>query len=405
MPLEGIRVVEMGFWVAGPAAAGVMADWGADVVKIEPPAGDPYRDIFKALAGIDIGGCPPFNLDNRGKRSIVLNLKQEDARQVALELLQQADVFVTNYRHGALERLGFDFATLEQSCPRLVYAHVTGYGQTGPDRDRAGYDMGSFWSRAGIANLLAQPDAEPVASRGGFGDHITATHCVAGVLAALIQRQRTGKGQLVDASLLRSGIYTIGFDIMQQLELGFAMSAGKRETTIVPTVSSFKAGDGRWLWLLGVEADRHWPRLCEGLELPDLCDDPRFHDAAARRENAGQLMSLLDAQFAKRPLDEWTERFDAADLWWAPVNSPAELVQDPQAEAAGAFVDVPNADGSGTRRAVASPIRFSAADVSPRAGVPEVGQHTEQVLAEAGLDAERISRLRASGATGVAKGS
>ncbi|MDJ0788558.1 MAG: CoA transferase [Myxococcota bacterium] len=402
MLLEGIRVIEMGFWVAGPAAAGLLCDWGADVVKIEPPTGDPYRRIFQALAGIDIGS-PPFNLDNRGKRSVVLDLSKDEGREAALDLIGGADVFLTNYRHGALERLGLDSATLRARFPELVYAHVTGYGQEGPDRDRAGYDMGSFWARGGIAHLLAQQGAEPVASRGGFGDHITATHCAAGVLAALLARHRTGEGQLVDASLLRSGIYTIGFDVMQQLELGFTLSAGKREESIVPTVSSFQAGDGRWVWLLGVEADRHWPRLCEGLELGELLSDPRFANAAARRENAREMMRLLDERFATRPLDEWLERFDAVDLWWAPVQTPADVVEDPQARAAGAFVDVPQPDGT-TKQAVGSPIRFGDAEVAPRAGVPAVGEHTDDVLREAGFDAERIAKLASAGVT-VAAGS
>lgn len=399
-PMDGVRVVELGVWVAGPAAGLVLADWGADVVKIEPPTGDPYRSIFKALAGIDMSS-PPFDLDNRGKRSVVLDLRQQDGREAALELIGSADVFLTNYRHGALERLGLDHASLAERFPQLVYAHVTGYGQEGPDRDRAGYDMGSFWSRAGIAHLLAQADADPVASRGGFGDHITATHCVAGVLAALLARQRTGRGQLVDASLFRSGIYTVGFDIMQQLEFGFTLSAGKREESIVPTVSSFKAADERWVWLLGVEADRHWPRLCEGLGLEDLRDDPRFATAASRRENAREMMSRLDAEFAKRPLAEWLERFDAVDLWWAPVQTPADVVVDAQAQATGAFVDVPNADGT-TKRMVAGPVRFGDADVTPRAGVPGVGEHTDEVLREAGFTPERIARLRESGVTAPA---
>jgi crotonobetainyl-CoA:carnitine CoA-transferase CaiB-like acyl-CoA transferase len=396
MLLQGLRVVDMGFWVAGPAAAGLLGDWGADVVKIEPPRGDPMRHIFRALAGIELPSCPPFDLDNRGKRSVVLDLGKAEGRELALELVRGADVFVTNYRHDALERLGLDWKTVSALAPRLVYAHMTGYGQEGPDRDRAGYDMGAFWARAGISVLLAQAGADPVASRGGFGDHITASHGLAGILAALYAREKTGRGQLVDACLLRSGIYTVGFDISQQLAFGAVAQAGKREESMVPTVSSFKAGDGAWVWLLGVEADRHWPRLCEGLDRADLKDDPRFANASARRENAREMMRVLDEQFAKRPLPEWLERFDAVDLWWAPVNTPADVVRDPQALAVGAIVDVPDGNG-GTQKSVGSPVRFSSGDVSPRGPVPKVGEHTEAVLAQLGVTPTRIIELRRAG--------
>ncbi len=400
MLLDGIRVVEVGVWVAGPAAAGVLADWGAEVIKLEPPAGDPMRHAFQALAGIDLPSSPPFNQDNRGKKSVVLDLKTDAGKRLARRLISDADVFVTNLRHDALSRLGLDYATLSAEFPRLVYTHVTGYGQEGPDRDRAGYDIGSFWARSGIARLLAAADADPVGSRGGFGDHVTASHALAGTLAALLHRERTGRGQLVDACLLRSGIYTIGWDISLQLELGLSLSPGKRSESIVPTVTNYRAGDGEWVWLLGVEADRHWPRMVKALELEDLEKDPRFSDAAKRRENAAELMSILDAQFAKRPLAEWVERFDAVDLWWAPVQTPEQVVNDPQAHAAGAFVEIPGPDGNGSQRAVAAPVQFSAATTLPRSGAPALGQHTDEVLRGLGLPDAEIRELREKGTLG-----
>jgi len=381
MLLNGVRVVEMGFWVAGPAAAGLMADWGADVVKIEPPRGDPMRQFYRALAGVEVPSCPPFDLDNRGKRSVALDLTEPESRAAARALVLGADVFVTNYRHDALARLGLDFATLHAENPRLIYAHVTGYGQDGPDRDRAGYDIGAFWARSGIATILASAGAEPSGSRAGFGDHITGSHALAGILAALYAREKTGQGQLVDACLLRSGIYTIGFDLAQQLAFGGVLPLGKREEAASPSITSYKAGDGRWCWLLGVEAERHWPRLCQAFDLEGLTNDPRYATPTARRENARELIRILDDQFAKRPLDEWTARFDAVDLWWAPVNTPADVTQDRQAVAVRAFVDVPDGAG-GTQKSVGSPVLFSGADVTPRAKVPALGEHTREVLDE-----------------------
>jgi len=381
MLLQGLRVVEMGFWVAAPAAAGLLADWGADVVKIEPPRGDPMRQFYRALAGVELPSCPGFDLDNRGKRSVALDLADPAARAAARSLVLGADVFITNYRRDALARLGLDYDSLAAESPRLVYGHVTGYGQDGPDAGRAAYDIGAFWARAGIASILAPAGGEPAGSRAGFGDHITASHCVAGVLAALLARERTGKGQLVDACLLRSGIYTIGFDVTQQLAFGGVQSLGKREEAPSPTITSFKSGDGRWVWMLGVEAERHWPRLCRAFELDALAEDPRFATPTARATNCRELIRILDEQFAKRPLADWIPRFDAVDLWWAPVNTPADVLLDRQAIAAGAFIDVPNGTGA-TQRSVGSPVRFSGADVSPRAKVPGIGEHTAEVLAE-----------------------
>lgn len=401
MLFEGIRVVEMGVWVAGPAVGGLMADWGADVVKIEPPGGDPMRFVGPIVAGLDLPSSPPFNLDNRGKRSIVLDLKQEGGCDIVRRLIRRADVFITNYRAGALQRFGLDYVSLSRENPRLIYAHVTGYGQEGPDCERAAYDIGAFWSRTGIAHLLALAGfEEPIPSRFGFGDHIAATHALGGIAAALFHRERNGEGQLVDACLLRSGVYAVGSDICSQLEFGLVSSAGPRRESIAPTVTHYRAGDGRWFWLLGLEADRHWPRLLEALERTDLVHEPRFVSAAARRENAAALIAILDQEFAKRPLAEWVERFDKADVWWAPVQAPEEVVRDPQAIACGAFVDMPGPGGKGVVRSVAGPVRFSGADTTPRAGIPELAEHSEEVLREAGFPEEEIQELRAQGVLG-----
>ena len=212
-PLEGVKVIELGVWVAGPAAAAILADWGADVVKIEPPTGDPGR-MFGRMLGLDQETNPPFELDNRSKRSVVLDLAAEEGRRSALELLSDADVFVTNIRPGALQRLGFDFESVAADNPRLVYGLITGYGETGPDADRAAYDVAAFWSRAGVAHLLTRPGDTPPFQRGGMGDHMAAMTLAAAICAALLARDRTGTGQQVTTSLYRQGAYTVGFDLI-----------------------------------------------------------------------------------------------------------------------------------------------------------------------------------------------
>ncbi len=392
-PLDGIRVVEIGFWVAGPSAGGVLADWGASVVKVEPPSGDPFRGLFIHLGGKDAPLNPPFELDNRGKRSIALNLDTPGGREVVGALLDRADVLVTNLRRPARSRLGLDYDELSRRYPRLIYASITGYGEEGPDCDRPTYDVGAFWSRAGIAASLMPPGTDPPYQRGAFGDHIAGVTAAGAIAAALLARERTGRGQLVSTSLLRIGVFVMGWDINTTLRLGVPTRPMTRSTAPNPLIGAYRAGDGRWFWLLGLQGDRHWPDLVRAIERPEWLRDPRFATIRDRRNNCGELVALLDEVFATRTLAAWGEALDAAGMWWAPIQSTEEVVADPQAVAAGAFVDVPMPDGQ-TARMVASPVDYSDTPWQPRATAPELGQHTEEVLLELGYDWEAISALK-----------
>ena len=390
--MEGIRVVELGFWVAGPGCGGILADWGADVVKVEPLTGDPFRGIaayFRLATGQDVN--PPFELDNRGKRSISLDYSTEPGRAVVLELVDQADVFITNLRVDALERAGLDHATLLARRPELVYASVTGLGLAGEERNRAAYDVGAFWSRAGVAASLT-PDGGPLPyQRGGMGDHMTAMAAAGGVAAALFVRQRTGTGQLVSTSLLRIGAYMLGWDASIALRTGLPTVAMTRTTAPNPLIVDYGAADDRRFWLLGLEGDRHWPNLLRAIERPDLADDPRFADLFARVANAAALVELLDEVFAARPVAEWADVFDREGVWWAPVQTIDELANDSQAAAAGCFVD-----SNDDRRVVATPVDFSSTSWTPGSDVPEMGQHTEEILLELGHDWDSITDLKDS---------
>jgi crotonobetainyl-CoA:carnitine CoA-transferase CaiB-like acyl-CoA transferase len=395
--LSNYRVIELGMWVAGPAAGGLLADWGADVVKVETPVGDPMRRLFALLAGHGQPESPPFDLDNRGKRSVVIDLAQPEGVEVLDTLLADADVFLTNLRPEAVERLGLGPEALAERFPRLVYASVSGYGLAGPETGRAGYDVGAFWARSGIASLMAPGDADPPGVRSGMGDHVTALTAVAGILAALLAREQTGKGQLVEISLLRTGIYTVGWDLGIQARFDKLGSVQPRATELNPMCNCYQAGDGRWFWLLGVEADRLWPKLCAALERRDLLDDERYATARSRRHHAAELVGELDAIFAGSSRDELTAVFDRHDVWWAPVNTPAEVLADPQAIAAGAFVDVPAGEFGPAHRAVATPVVFHGTEGHPLGAVPGLGQHTDEVLARAGYDDAARDRLRAAG--------
>ena len=391
-PLEGVRVVEMGFWVAGPGAAGVMADWGADVIKIEPPDGDPFRAMFMNAAGMDVPFNPPFELDNRGKRSVGLNLQNVDGRAVAHQLLRTADVFVSNLRQAALHKVGLSYDDLRAINPRLIYCHVSGYGLDGADCDRPAYDIGAFWSRAGIAASLVPEGGEPPQQRGGMGDHTTALSAVGAVCAALVARQRTGKGQLVATSLLRTGMYVLGWDMNIRLRYGKVAPPYTRFDVPNPVVNSYRTADGKWFWLLGLQGDRHWPDLVRAVNRPDLLDDPRFCNIKVRRENAPLLVPILDAIFATKPLGEWTTIFDRENVWWAPVQTPDEVAADPQVRAAGCIVSTPIAEGVADM--VASPADFHGTPWAPAAAAPEFAQHTEEVLLQLGYDWEAIAKLK-----------
>lgn len=379
-PMEGINVVELGVWVAGPATGGILADWGADVVKIEPPGGDPGR-MFGKMLGCDLGVNPPFEMDNRSKRSVVLDLSEEAGRETAFELLDGADVFVTNVRPAALKRLGLDYEAVAARNPRLVYGLITGYGETGPDADRAAYDVAAFWSRAGVAHLLTRPGDTPPFQRGGMGDHSAGMTLAAAVCAALVARARTGTGQLVSTSLYRQGAYTVSFDLNTYLLTGQPIAIGQRESMGNPCMNNYATADGRRFWIVGLEGDRHWPPLCRAVGHPEWLSDPRFSDAYSRFVNAVELIAELDAVFATRTLDEWAQVFAAEpDFFWSPVNSLEDVVADEQFHAAGGIVDVP--DGQSSVPMVATPADFHGTPWAPRSAAPELGQHTEEVLAE-----------------------
>lgn len=386
-PVEGVKVVELGVWVAGPAAGGILADWGADVIKIEPPTGDPAR-MFGRMLGCDMGLNPPFEMDNRSKRSVVLNLGTDAGRATAFELLAGADVFLTNVRPGALQRLGLDFESVSAANPRLVYGLITGYGENGPDADRGAFDVAAFWSRAGVAHLLTRPGETPPFQRGGMGDHSAGMTMAAAVCAALLARERTGAGQLVTTSLYRQGAYTVSFDLNTYLMSGQPIAIGQRESMGNPCMNNYAAQDGRRFWIVGLEPERHWPALCRAVGRPEWRDDPRFADARSRAANSAALIVALDEIFATRPLDEWAQIFAGEpDFFWSPVNTLEDVVADEQFHAAGGIVDVPEGDAAVPM--VATPADFHGTPWAPRSAAPELGQHTEEVLAD--LEARRGS--------------
>lgn len=399
--LEGIRVVELATYIAAPAAAGVMADWGAEVIKVEPLQGDAIRGMLKNVSAANVEGNPVFDMDNRGKRDIAIDLRNEKGAAALRKLVLSADVFITNVRPGGLARAGLDWQSLHAENPRLIYASVTGYGLEGEEKDRPGFDMAAFWARSGVAALTAPKGTEPFPLRVGQGDHTTGLATLSGILGALFERERTGKGRLIEASLLRTGIYSIASDMAIQLRYGRVASTRGREEAVNPLNNFFRCACGTWLCLLTRHSGDIFGPIARALGRPELAEDERFKTAKSRRANAAELVRILDAEFARHDIAEWGRRLDAEDVVWAPVQTPAQVVEDRQAAAAGAFVDIPDGQG-GTLRSVAGPVRLpnedGTTDDRVRGPAPAIGEHTEEILRELGYDEASIEDLRKAGA-------
>ncbi len=394
--LEGLKIVEYATYIAAPGAGGIMRDWGAEVTKVEPPDGDPIRLFFTSL-GADDGRNPVFDMDNRGKRGVILDTAQETGREALLKLIDGADVFLTNVRPGGLKRTGIDPEVVLKRCPKLIYCTLTGYGLEGPDADRPGMDAAAFWARSGLAAMFRPKGGEPIALRTAFGDHTASLAIVAAVLAALRERDRTGTGRLIDASLLRVAHYVGSSDLAIQHVRGRVASNRPRKDMPNPIINAFRTKDDRWISLLQRQGDKDWPKLASVLGIEHLVSDPRFASARARRENAAALVPLLDEAFEKLTLEEAAAALDSVETVWAPMLTPAEAVRDPQALAAGCVVQTPTHDG-GVMNAPAGPVRFPGADTGPKGPSPLPGEHTRVVLRELGYEDAAIDEMYASGA-------
>jgi crotonobetainyl-CoA:carnitine CoA-transferase CaiB-like acyl-CoA transferase len=394
--LEGLKVVELATYIAAPGAGGIMADWGAEVVKIEPPRGDPMRQFFDTL-GSEQTSNPIFEMDNRGKRGVVLDVGKPAGREAALKLVRGADIFLTNVRPEGLKRAGMDWDTLRLENPKLIYATLTGYGLQGPDADKPGMDVASFWSRSGVGAITAPKGVDPFPIRTGMGDHVASLATVSAILAAVIERGRTGEGRLVETSLMRAGQYAISSDMAIQLRLGKLASTRPREAAVQPLANFFRTADGRWINILVRQGNSDWPQIAAAAGRPELVDDPRFASSRSRRENGPALIEELDEGFGAVPYAELAARLDAADITWAPYQTPREVIDDPQAHAAGCFVQTPDGHG-GTFTAPAGPARFPGADDGPKGPAPGLGQHTAEVLLELGYSDADIAAMKEAGA-------
>lgn len=396
MLLKGLKVVEFASYIAAPGAAAILSDWGAEVIKVERPEGDPMRNVFGDTKTA-VSGNPTFALDNRGKRAVVLDTGKPEGRDALARLAAEADIFITNVRPASLKRARLDDETLRAANPRLIYAVVTGYGLEGPDAHLPGFDVTAFWSRSGVARMHAPKGSDPFILRTGVGDHTTSLATVSAILAALYDRERTGQGRLVQTSLLATGTYVVGSDLAVQLSFGRLASNRPRSDPFDPLANFYKSRDERWFVLNPRGGSKDWPVLAKACGKPELTDDPRFGSGRLRKDNNKALVAEFDAAFGALDFAEIARRLDEVDLVWAPVQTPAEVVADPQVAAAGAFVDVEDGEG-GVYRSLAAPARFPGADATQLGPYPSLGQHTAEVLAELGYSEAEVAAMRASGA-------
>ena len=396
MLLKGLKIVDFSAYIAGPGAACILGDWGAEVIKVERPGGDSMRHVF-GDHNTDLGANPIFDLDNRGKRGIVIDITKPEGRDALAKLAQTADVFLTNVRPVSLKRYGLDDATLRAINPRLVYAVITGYGLEGPEAHKPGFDVTAFWARAGVANMMAPKGTDPFMLRTGFGDHTTSLATVSAILAALYEREKTGVGRLVQTSLLATGIWTVSSDLAVQLKFGRLASNRPRNNPVNAMSNFYRSADDRWFIHNPRGSSGGWEKFCEVAGCPELVTAERCATGKARRQNAQPLTEAFDTAFSALAFDEIARRLDAADLVWSAVQTPAEVAADPQAAAAGAFIDVEDGQG-GTFRSPAAPARFPGADATVRPRAPKLGEHTREVLAELGYGETAIDAMLVAGA-------
>ena len=397
-PLRGTRVIEVSMWAFVPSAGAVLADWGAEVIKVEAPTGDPIRALtFGGVAPVD-GIAYSWEMFNRGKRDIALDLNQTGGQEIVHELAATADVFVTSLLPTAREKLRIDDETIREVNPRIIYASGTGQGARGPEARKGGYDAISFWSRGSVSASVTPEGAEPLGMpSGAFGDALSGMALAGGIAAALAQKEKTGEGALVDGSLLGTAMWA-----MQMATIGAAvagldeMPKVTRHNTPNPLVNTYQTSDGRWIALCMLQPDLYWAPFCEAIGRSDLAADARFATGSERAAHIPDAVVALDQTFKTKTLAEWIPILSAQRGQWDVVKKVSELLRDPQAEANG-FIQRIDYGGGREIPLISNPIQF---DRTPPAlgPAPGFGGDTDEILLSLGWDWDRIIEAKASGA-------
>jgi crotonobetainyl-CoA:carnitine CoA-transferase CaiB-like acyl-CoA transferase len=399
-PLKGIRVIDWTIWQQGPVAGVMLADLGAEVIKLEErESGDPARWILAVAGGSTYKAARNwyFEANNRHKKSLALDLKKPEALEVVYKLAAKSDVFIQNFRQGVAHRLGLDYAALSARNPRLIYANASGYGPLGAESGDPSFDyLGQ--ARSGIMNAIGGPDQPPTYITGGVADQAGAIMLAFGVITALLARERQGVGQELDVSHLGSMTMLQGLNVASRAMMGWEIPRNAREAAFNPLWNHYQCGDGKWLCLSMLQSDRYWKDFCIALGLPELVADPRFAELRERGRNAREVIAILDRTFAAKPREEWLKILRAGgDFIFGIVNAVADLPNDPQVIANEYIADYEH-PALGKTKVVGVPIKFSRTPGSPRGAAPELGEHTEILLTEElGYSWEEVARLREAG--------
>ena len=392
MILAGLRVVELATYVAAPAAATALADYGAEVIKVErPPAGDPYRYLYK-VAPMPV--CEAnYNLivDDRNKKSVFLNLTSDAGREAFLKLIATADILITNYQPAILEKLRIRHEDLEPANPRLIFAHLTGYGEHGPDVDRPGFDMTAYWARSGLMSSVHDAAADPSLSTCGMGDHPTAMAFVSTILLGIIHRQQTGKGTKVHTSLLANGVWSNACLTQAAICGGVPYAKQERAAALNPGVNHYVSRDGKRFVLCGIQHE-DWARLCRVIEREDLLAGAHYATPALREAHSRDLVAIADAAFAARDFGHWSAQFAIHALAWGPVQTPEDAASDPQMAANGVYGEMDHPD-HGRIRIINTPLNVDGAPKATPTPPPKAGQDTYAVLRELGYAGGDIAKV------------
>ena len=406
-PLDDVVVVEIDNWMAAPSAGAILSDLGARVIKIEPITGDPMRGMSRPIKRNDIsddlrGYDFQFDVDNRGKESIAVALDQPEGIALVKKLVAKANIFMCNLLAIRQQKFGLDPESLFAVRPDLVHATLTGYGTTGPDAARPGYDVTAFFGRSGLYDAQREGDDGVVPmARPAQGDHTTGLAMVGAILAALRAAERTQQGQAVETSLYETAVWTQASDYAVTAIDHAPVRKRARKELLAITANRFPCGDGKWVVFNMLPDKAYWPRMCQAIEVEELIDDERFADSSLRYRNMPELIDLIDAALAKCSRDEWGEIFDKAGLIWGPVLALHEVPQDSHAQQLGMFPKIQHPQ-IGDYSTVNIPMRFANTDVAPRGPAPQVGQHTQALLAELGIADEDAAKLTAAGTVGAA---